>query len=681
LQVLRISTVSIGLGMMLCTAGCRHAPPVILACSASAPSIYPGDPVTVTATAGDIDPKLKAIYSWSGAGVTGSGITATVATASLAPGTYTVKGEVKEGKLGKEGLKPGQTADCSASFTVKAFEPPAISCSASPNYIQPGDTSTVTVSGVSPQNRPLTYSYSSTRGTISGRGSTASYSSAGAPTGDVGITCSVTDDKGQTATANTSVMIAAPPPPPSEYVQLESRLALHSIFFPPDQPSTTNSDGGLLASQQATLTTLATDFKSYLELKPDAHLILTGHADEAGSAEYNRALSERRVARTKQFLVEQGVPEASIETRALGREQNLTAGQVKDLVEQNPNLNAAEREKALRDLAVIVLAQNRRVDFTLRATGQQSMRLYPFSAADSLTLLGKEAPNGGPASPGASSPLKACNAFVLFGYPVKIDLGQKEQLPQSFRLIAGNFDPTQGIVASGIQDLLCEAAGQRPGCIPVSVWQKVSRGCDERPAQDFATDKNTYEFQIWPILDTLPDSVCEVLQFPGSWIETDGKDQTQCQPSIDGVFSWRWFAKIKDPSFKPPGDTYVELSLTSNTNPARAVSPRLQVDLQPKPQTRLEQAKSWAERQFEENLWKWICGIMAALFAAFSPKLPKWVPMLVKKGSAEKPQATAVPPTIIVVTPPPENRSQLNPPNSIPEPRRRSTHRWRRNGE
>ena len=65
----------------------------------------------MTATAGILDPKLNAIYSWSGTGVTGNGTTATVATGSLAPGTYTVKGEVKEGKPGKEGLKPGQMAD------------------------------------------------------------------------------------------------------------------------------------------------------------------------------------------------------------------------------------------------------------------------------------------------------------------------------------------------------------------------------------------------------------------------------------------------------------------------------------------------------------------------------------------------------------------------------------------
>jgi len=147
----------------------------------------------------------------------------------------------------------------------------------------------------------------------------------------------------------------------------------------------------LLPSQQGTLATLATDFKSYLTFKPDAHLTLSGHADVRGSVEYNQALSERRVARTKQFLVEQGVPEASIETRGLGKDQELSADQVKDLVDQSPDLSTTEREKILRDLKVIVLAQNRRVDVTLSTTGQQSVRLYPFNAADAVTLLDEKA--------------------------------------------------------------------------------------------------------------------------------------------------------------------------------------------------------------------------------------------------------------------------------------------------
>jgi outer membrane protein OmpA-like peptidoglycan-associated protein len=366
---------------------------VTLACAVSPASIYAGEPVTVTATAGGLDPKLHAMYTWSGPGVTGTGETATVATAALAPGSYTVNCGVKEGRPGKEGLRAGESADATASFTVKAFEPPTIKCSANPGTIQPGETSTITASGVSPQNRSLTYTYLATAGTVSGNGASAVFNSTGAPSGTAAVTCNVSDDKGQTATANTSVTILAPykaPVESPEIKKLETRLALHSVFFPTNLPSPAKPDGGLIASQQETLSALSGNFRKYLEFKPDARLILSGNADMRGSAAYNKALSERRVARTKSFLVEKGVPAASIETLSLGSQKNLTTAQVKEMIEKNPDLSAAERKKALLDLSVLVLAQNRRVDISLNTTGEQSVRQLPFNAADFLTLLDRK---------------------------------------------------------------------------------------------------------------------------------------------------------------------------------------------------------------------------------------------------------------------------------------------------
>ena len=106
-----------------------------------------------------------------------------------------------------------------------------------------------------------------------------------------------------------------------------------------------------------------------------------------GSIEYNKELTERRVERTKSFLVEHGVPAANIETQSLGKQENLDAEQVKQLVDQNPDLSNDERQKIEGNLQVIVLANNRRVDISLNTTGQQSIRQYPFNAKDSLTLL------------------------------------------------------------------------------------------------------------------------------------------------------------------------------------------------------------------------------------------------------------------------------------------------------
>ena len=241
-------------------------PPVTLACSASPASVFPGDPVTVTATAGAVDPKASVVYSWSGEGVSGTGTTVTVATASLSAGTYTVKGTVKEGKAGKEGLKPGESADCSATFTVKAFEPPTVSCSANPSTIKPGETSTITSVGLSPQNRPLTYSYTASAGSVSGTGTTAEFTSAGAPTGAVGITCNVSDDKGQTATANTSVTITAPYVAPAPHAQ-----ALCSITFDKDKKRPTRVDN----EAKACLDQVALS----LQQQSDAKAVVVGESD------------------------------------------------------------------------------------------------------------------------------------------------------------------------------------------------------------------------------------------------------------------------------------------------------------------------------------------------------------------------------------------------------------------
>jgi outer membrane protein OmpA-like peptidoglycan-associated protein len=365
---------------------------VALACSVNPDSIFAGDPVTVTATASNLDPKLHAVYSWSGDGVTGDGATVTVATAALAPGAHMVNGKVSEGKGDRIGLKPGETANCSASFIVKAFEPPTISCLATPSTIQSNEISTVTATGVSPQNRPLTYSYSAPSGTIGSNGATATFSPASAPAGPVAITCNATDDKGNSAAAVTTVTIAfASEVRSPEQVRLEARLALHSVFFPTAQPRAAHPEGGLVDSQQVTLKTLAEDFKAYLAIKPEAHLILTGHADIRGTEEYNQALTERRVNRAKQFLVEQGVAQDQIETRAVGEEQQLSPDEVKVLVENNPELTDAERQRILHDLTPVVLAQNRRVDITLTTTGQKSVKLYPFNAKDSMTLLDEKA--------------------------------------------------------------------------------------------------------------------------------------------------------------------------------------------------------------------------------------------------------------------------------------------------
>jgi hypothetical protein len=288
--------------------------PITESCTASPTAVFPGDPITITAAAGNLNPKDNVVYSWTGSGVTGSGTTATVATGSLAAGSYSVQGTVKEGKSGKEGLKPWQTASCSASFTVKEFEPPTVSCSANPTTIKPGDTSTITCQGVSPQNRPLTYSYSASAGSVTGSGTTAEFSSAGAPTGAVGITGTVSDDKGHSATGNTSVTIEAPPPPPQPHAQ-----ALCSINFTTDAKRPTRVDN----EAKACLDQVALDLKQ----QADAKAVVVGQSDDKEKAKtakeekfaehHKRAkvehFAEQRAVNAKEYLVtDQGIDASRI---------------------------------------------------------------------------------------------------------------------------------------------------------------------------------------------------------------------------------------------------------------------------------------------------------------------------------------------------------------------------------
>jgi len=77
----------------------------------------------------------------------------------------------------------------------------------------------------------------------------------------------------------------------------------------------------------------------------------------------------------------------------------MTDAQVKQLLEEDPDLTPDEKQKFIKNLVTIRLANNRRVDITLSTTGEQSVRRFPFNAKDALTLLSR----GGPAPAGTAA--------------------------------------------------------------------------------------------------------------------------------------------------------------------------------------------------------------------------------------------------------------------------------------
>ncbi len=281
-------------------------PPVTYSCSASPTSVYPGDPITVTGTALNLNPKKAPTYTWSADGgvISGTGSTATIATTTAAPGSYTAKGHVSEG------VKPGQMADCTASYTVMQFQPPTISCSANPSTVNPGGSSTITAVGRSPQNRPLTYSYSASAGSVTGSGTSANESTAGAAPGTITVTCNVVDDKGQSASATTTVTVIAPPPPPPPPAPTTSSLC--SVNFERDTRRPARVDNEAKACLD--------DVALTMQRSSDAKLAVVGNSNtkEKDLLKKKNAkavdLAALRAVNTKDYLVtEKGIDPSRVQ--------------------------------------------------------------------------------------------------------------------------------------------------------------------------------------------------------------------------------------------------------------------------------------------------------------------------------------------------------------------------------
>jgi hypothetical protein len=269
--------------------------PIMLGCSAQPTSVFPGDPVKVTANALHTNPKKTPVYTWAANGgkVIGAGPEATIDTTDLAPGDYVATGHIQEGS------KARQQASCAAPFTVKSFEPPTITCSADPSTAVSGTDIAISTVGTSPQNRPLTYSYTATAGVVASSGPTARLITAGLSPSTITITCNTVDDLGKSAQATTEVIITAPPVPVVPQTQ-----SLCSLSFTRDLRRPVRVDNEAKGCLD--------DIALTLNQQSDARLVIVGNSDpkEKPGAGAERTLNAR------QYLTqEKGIDPSRIELR------------------------------------------------------------------------------------------------------------------------------------------------------------------------------------------------------------------------------------------------------------------------------------------------------------------------------------------------------------------------------
>lgn len=140
------------------------------------------------------------------------------------------------------------------------------------------------------------------------------------PSDSVTYTLTATGPGGsRTATATVSVSAPPPPPPPpapARTTTLEERLSgeVQDAFFDYDKTDIRSDARDVLTRSAGAIKAILNDF-------PNASIVIEGHCDERGSAEYNLGLGDRRASAAKDFLQQLGVPADRLKTVSYGKER------------------------------------------------------------------------------------------------------------------------------------------------------------------------------------------------------------------------------------------------------------------------------------------------------------------------------------------------------------------------
>ena len=268
-----------------------------LGCSVDPGESFPGQPLTASATVETLKDTRDLRYLWttSGGVIRGDEASEPLDTRGLAPGTYNVDVHLVRGERQKA------IATCMTSFVVSNPVPPTISCSADKAAINSGTPVVVTSVARSPSGRPLTYSYSATNGQVTGDGATAQLSTIGSTPGTITVLCKVSDDRGLTAQATASVVIATPAPPAQAMPTMNQLCTLQFVRDTRRPNRVDNEAKGCLD-----------DVALNLNRDPQSKLVLVGSHGEREPA----ADAPERVLNAADYLVkEKGIDRGRLDLR------------------------------------------------------------------------------------------------------------------------------------------------------------------------------------------------------------------------------------------------------------------------------------------------------------------------------------------------------------------------------
>ncbi len=185
--------------------------------------------------------------------------------------------------------------------------------SADPTSIQRGQSSTLRweVSG-----QANSISIDQGIGTVQGTGNRRVF-----PDNSTTYTLTATGPGGSNSARATVNVTAPPPPPPPPPTTTQAKPRFGDVLSSRIQDAYFDYDkSDVRPDARDALTTDAATFKSIFSDYPDA-VVVEGHCDERGSAEYNLGLGDRRASAAKDFLVQLGVPADRLKTISYGKER------------------------------------------------------------------------------------------------------------------------------------------------------------------------------------------------------------------------------------------------------------------------------------------------------------------------------------------------------------------------
>ncbi len=277
--------------------GNYYTPTPTAACTAQPTEVTEGEPVTVTTTGTNFNPKHTVTYAWTTNGgklETSNAQSARIDTTGVAAGSYAANATLTDPKV-----KKGGSASCTANFTVKAkpMNPPQVSCTANPATVKASELSTITVTATSPDNAAISsYSYTASAGTINGTGATATLDTTGITASQtVTVTATATDARNLSGSGTCTVSV--------EYVPAPTCSKVNSIQFP-DLKRPWRVDN--------TAKAILDDVASRLKADPNAHVEIVGYADGEkapmegkGRKRHAMNLAAQRAVNAKAYLVQQ----------------------------------------------------------------------------------------------------------------------------------------------------------------------------------------------------------------------------------------------------------------------------------------------------------------------------------------------------------------------------------------